>query len=109
MDNLKKALNILQRYSPPQGEEKNYLFNLGDVHIELKQYEEAKAVFTRLVSLHPQEVAYKIALANSVAKVPKPEEAMGILQDAIRLHPKTLQPTLLWQSFTAHKSAQRMQ
>ena len=61
------------------------------------------------LALHPQEVAYKIALADSVAKVPKPEEAMGILQDAIRLHPKTFTADIALAKLYSSQSAQRMQ
>ena len=63
-------LQLLKDYSPPENEQKDYLANLGDIHMQLKQYPEATEAFEDLVGIYPDVIDFRLALGKSYLKLP---------------------------------------
>ena len=86
--NDKLALEILQQHNPAENQQKDYLFTLGDVLMSLKQPEDARAAFVKLVSLHPEVPDFSVALSNCLMQLSEEEEAIAVLRKSIAGYPE---------------------
>jgi tetratricopeptide (TPR) repeat protein len=76
-----RALGYLDTQSP-QGDR-----NMAAMLFEAKRYAEAEAAYRKLVEAHPEDGGLRASLAGALASLGKYDEALGQLDEAVRLAP----------------------
>ena len=72
-----------------------------NLHVKLKQFAEAEAVYKELIGLRPEVLGFRAALARLLAGQKRVEEAEGVLREAIQAMPKDAKAKLLLVDFLA--------
>ena len=97
MYELARLLETVEQLTPIlESEKAAYLYRLGSALSEMEKYPLAAAVFERIVGRQPARVDGWLDPARYYLHVGRPEQAEGILRDAVEAMPDSLELYLFW-------------